>query len=242
MPIPSQPVVSERLKDEFERLGREGRTTMELRARDRNPSIGEPVDFTVRLWHFDPLYIWLPLHGANVAIWRNETSGASTKIDVTTGSNGEATVTQTYADPTDLAYYAEYTPSSNSPFKGSSSNTVKIKARLGTTLTLEWPMNERVCEDLRCYGPSRGRLIDQYGNGVEGKEIVITAHWNDSNNDSGAKPILTLKSDSHGFVSQMWNHYQLTGNYELWYDRIKADFAGDAVYHVSDTRWVFGDE
>ena len=161
---------------------------------------------------------------------------------MTTDSNGEATVTETYADPTDLTYYAEYTPSSNSPFKGSSSNTVTIKARVGTELTLEWPMNERVCEDLSCCGPLRGRLTDQYDNAVEGKEIVITAHWYDSNNDSGVKPVFTLKSDSYGFVTQMRSPYRVTGHYELWYDRVKADFEGDDTYRLSVSEWVSGDE
>ncbi len=215
---------------------------MELGVTDRNPNIDEPVDFTVRLWRFNPLCVWLPVHGAKVAVWRNDVSGASTKTDVITDPNGEATVTEAYSDPTDLTYYAEYTPPHDSPLKGSSSNTVIIRARIGTTLALQWPMDERVCEDLRCCGPLRGRLTDQYDNGIGGKEIVVTAHWYDSNNDSGVTPVTTMKSDSRGFVHQMWSHYQLTGHYELWYDRIKADFAGDDAYHGSGSEWVFGDE
>jgi len=100
-------------------------------------------------------------------------------------------------------------------------------------------VNERLCKDLRCCGPLRGRLTDQYDYGVEGKEIAITAHWGDSNNDSGTEPVLTLKSDSDGFVSQVWTHYQITGDYEWWSDRIKAEFASDDAYHATDSGWVF---
>ena len=241
MSLPSPPSLSERLLDELKRLGREGRTTLELSVTNRYPHIDKPVDFTVRLWHFDPLYNRLPVVRANVAIWRSDTSDASTKMDVITDENGEATVTETYAGPADLTYYAEYTPSSDSPFTGSRSNTVIIKARVGTTLTLEWPLDERVCEGLRCCGPVRGRLTDQDDNGVEGKEIVITAHWCDSNNDSGTKPAVTLTSELDGFVRQIWMYYQLTGDYEWWSDRIKANFAGDDTYHASETRWIFAE-
>jgi len=238
MSLPSPPSLSERLLDALKRLGREGRTTMELSVTNSYPGIHKPVDFTVKLWHFDPLYIQLPVQLAKVAIWRSDTNGESTKMDVITDENGEATVTETYADPADLTYYAEYAPSSTSPFTGSNSNTVIIKARIGTSLTLEWPMNERTCEGLRCCGPVRGRLIDQYDDGVEGREIVITAHWCDSNNDSGIKPVLTLKSDSNGFFSRVWTHYQITGDYEWWSDRIKAEFAGDGSYHRTGSGWV----
>ncbi len=239
MSIPSHPSVSERLRDELKRLQREGRTRLELSVTHSYPDIHKPVDFTVRLWQFDPLCIWQPVQFEKVAVWHSDASGTSTKMDVITDPNGEATVKETYAEPADLTYYAEYTPPGNSPFKGSSSNTVMIKARVGTTLTLEWPMNERVCEDLRCRGPLRGRMTDQFHNGIEGREIVITAHWCDSNNDSGTKPVLTLKSDSDGFVSQVWTHYQITGDYEWWSDRIKAEFAGDDVYHATNSGWVF---
>ena len=239
MSLPSPPSLSERLLDELKRLGREGRTTIELSVTSSYPDIHKPVDFTVRLWHFDPLYIRLPVQLAKVAIWHSDTSGTSTKMDVITDENGEATVTETYTDPADVTYYAEYTPSSDSPFTGSKSNTVMIKARIGTTLTLEWPVNERMCKDLRCCGPLKGRLTDQYHYGIGGREIVITAHWGDSNNDSGTEPVLTLKSDSEGFVSQVWTHYQITEDYEWWSDRIKAEFAGDDAYHATGSGWVF---
>lgn len=212
---------------------------MELSVTSRYPHIDMPVDFTVKLSHFDPLYIRVPVQLAKVAIWRSDTSGTSTKMDVITDENGEAKMTETYTGPADVTYYAEYTPSSDSPFTGSKSNTVIIKARIGTTLTLEWPANERMCKDLRCCGPLKGRLTDQYDYGVEGKEIAITAHWCDSNNGSGTKRILMLRSDSFGFVSQVWAYYQMTGDYEWWSDRIEADFAGDDVYHATNSGWVF---
>jgi hypothetical protein len=236
--MPSHPSVSERLRDELKRLGREGRTTLELSVTNRYPDIGKPIDCTVRLWHFDPLYIRLPVQWEKVAVWRSDTTGTSTKMDVITDESGRATVTETYAGPADLTYYAEYTPSSDSPFTGSRSNTVMLKARIGTRLTLEWPANERMCTDLRCCGPVTGRLADQYDHGLEGREIVISAHWDDSNNGTGIKPILTLKSDSAGLFSQVLTHYQITGDYEWWSDRIKAEFVGDDAHHATDSGWV----
>jgi hypothetical protein len=68
-------------------------------------------------------------------------------MDAMTDEKGEATVKEAYADHVDLTYYTEYTPFGNGPFTGSNSNTVMTKAQFGTTLTLEWPTNERVCED-----------------------------------------------------------------------------------------------
>ncbi len=242
MSKPSRPPVSTRLEGELKRLRREGRTVMELSVTNRNPNIDEPVDFTVRLWHFSPLCVWLPVRGATVVVRRTSMNGISMQADVTTDDSGEATVTETYTDPADLACYAEYIPASNSPFKGARSNTVTVTARVGTALTLEWPMDERVCEDLKCYGPARGRLSDQYGNGVRDKEIIITAHWHDSNDSRGTRSVLRLRSDSQGFIRQTLNHYRLVGNYELWYDKIRAEFAGDSTHHLSATGWIYGDE
>jgi len=238
MPIPSHASVPERLRNELKRLKREGRTKLELSVTNSYPHIDQPVDLAVRLQQFDPLCIWLPVQFERVAIWRNDGSGASTKMDVITEPNGGATVKELYSDAADLTYYAEYTPPSNRPLMGSHSNSVTIKARIGTTLTLEWPAKDRVCEDLRCCGPLRALLSDQYHNGVEGKEITFTAHWCDSKGDSGTTQILKLQSDSSGFISQTWTHYQLTGDYERWYDRIRAEFAGDDVYHATDSGWA----
>jgi hypothetical protein len=58
------------------------------------------------------------------------------------------------------------------------------------------------------------------------------------NSDSGTTPVLTLESDSDGFVSQAWTHYQSTGDYERS-DRIIAEFAGDDAYHATDRGRLF---